>query len=129
MFDAILIPPGPQSIATLRSHGRAIHWIREAFGHLKAIGALGSDAVRFLGEALGGDVIGKLQIGTTDGKVVSSYGIVTKSVYSGDEEQEWWQKWKIARDEVSFVSAFFYEISLHRNWQRDLDGLPNLVAF
>ncbi|RPB25228.1 catalase-domain-containing protein [Terfezia boudieri ATCC MYA-4762] len=129
MFDAVLIPPGPQSIANLRSHGRAIHWIREAFGHLKAIGALGSDAVRFLGEALGGDVIGKVQISSMDGKVVSSYGIVTKSVYSGDEEQEWWQKWKIARDEISFVSAFFYEISLHRNWQRDLDGLPNLVAF
>ncbi|KAF8458076.1 catalase-like domain-containing protein [Terfezia claveryi] len=129
MFDAILLPPGPESIATLRSHGRAIHWIREAFGHLKAIGALGSDAVRFLGEALGGDVIGKVQISSLDGKVVSSYGIVTKSVYSGDEEQEWWQKWKIARDEISFVSAFFYEISLHRNWQRELDGLPNLVAF
>ena len=129
MFDAVLIPPGPQSIATLRSHGRATHWVREAFGHLKAIGALGSDAVRFLGEALGGDVIGKVQIGSTDGKVVSSYGVVTKSVYSGDEEQEWWQKWKIARDQASFVSAFFYEISLHRNWQRDLDGLPNLVAF
>lgn len=75
MFDAILILLGPQSVATLRSHGRATHWVREAFGHLKAIGALGSEAARFLGEALGGDVISKIQISSTDGIVVSSYGL------------------------------------------------------
>lgn len=129
MVDAVVIPPGAQSVATLRSNGRAIHWVREAFGHLKAIGALGSDAVRFLGETLGGEVVGKMQVGSMDGKVVSSYGVVTKSIYAGDEEEEWWQKWKIARDEVSFVSAFFFEISQHRNWQRELDGLVDLVAF
>jgi len=129
MFDAIIIPPGSTSVSTLRSNGRAIHWVREAFGHLKAIGALGSDAVRFLGEALGAEVVGKVKVGSTDGKVVSSYGVVTKSVYAGDEEEEWWQKWKIARDEVSFVSAFFYEVSQHRNWDRELEGLNDLVAY
>lgn len=129
MFDAVVIPPGPISINTLRANGRAVHWVREAFGHLKAIGALGADAVRFLAEALGPDVVGKVKIGTTDGNIVSSYGVVTKSVYAGDEEEEWWQKWKIARDEFSFVGAFFYEISQHRNWDRELDGLIDFVAF
>lgn len=129
MFDAVIIVPGVTSVTTLRSNARAIHWVRESFGHCKAIGALGSDAVRFLGEALGAEVIGKVQIGSTDGKVVSSYGVVTKSLYAGDEEEEWWQKWKIARDEVSFVSAFFYEVAQHRNWDRELDGLVDLVAF
>jgi catalase len=40
MFDAIYIPSGSHARA-LANNGRAIHWIREAFGHGKAIGAVG----------------------------------------------------------------------------------------
>lgn len=47
MYDAVYIPGGAQSIATLSKNGRAIHWVREAFGHLKAIGATG-EAVTFV---------------------------------------------------------------------------------
>ncbi|KAF8474236.1 catalase-like domain-containing protein [Kalaharituber pfeilii] len=129
MFDAVVIAPGAVSVATLRRNGRAIHWVREAFGHLKAVGALGDDAVQWLADVLGPEVLQKVQISTPDhgGNVVSSYGVVTQRRY-GDNE-EWWQKWKIARDEVSFISAFFYEISLHRNWVRELEGLNELVAY
>ncbi len=41
MFDAIFIPSGKECAQTLASNGRAIHWVLEAFGHLKAIGAVG----------------------------------------------------------------------------------------
>jgi len=41
MFDAIYVPSGEESAKTLMKNGRAIHWIREAFGHCKAIGAIG----------------------------------------------------------------------------------------
>lgn len=41
LFDALFIPGGVQHAQALASNGRAIHWILEAFGHLKTIGALG----------------------------------------------------------------------------------------
>lgn len=41
MFDAILIPGGAKHAQALADNGRTIHWVREAFGHCKAIGALG----------------------------------------------------------------------------------------
>ena len=41
LFDAIFIPSGVEHAIALGSDGRAIHWVREAFGHCKAIGALG----------------------------------------------------------------------------------------
>lgn len=41
MFDALFIPGGAEHARTLASNGRVIHWILEAFGHLKTIGALG----------------------------------------------------------------------------------------
>jgi len=40
MFDAVYIPSG-QHAATLSNNGRAIHYVKEAFGHCKAIGAIG----------------------------------------------------------------------------------------
>jgi catalase len=41
MYDAIAIPGGAEHVKVLAANGRAIHWIREAFGHCKAIGAFG----------------------------------------------------------------------------------------
>jgi len=41
LFDALFIAPGAKSADTLKNDGRVIHWVREAFGHCKAIGAVG----------------------------------------------------------------------------------------
>ncbi len=41
LFDAIIIPGGAKHAQALAKNGRTIHWVREAFGHLKPIGALG----------------------------------------------------------------------------------------
>lgn len=41
LFDALFIAPGAKSAEALRKNGRVIHWVREAFGHCKTIGALG----------------------------------------------------------------------------------------
>jgi catalase len=41
LFDALYIPSGVEHAKTLHETGRVIHWIREAFGHGKAIGAIG----------------------------------------------------------------------------------------
>lgn len=39
-YDAIFIPAG-EHVRILAANGRVVHWIREAFGHCKVIGALG----------------------------------------------------------------------------------------
>ena len=41
LFDAVFIPSGEHA-KSLMSNGRAIHWIREAFGHCKPLGAIGN---------------------------------------------------------------------------------------
>lgn len=41
LFDAFIIPGGAKHAQSLADNGRTIHWVREAFGHCKAIGAIG----------------------------------------------------------------------------------------
>jgi len=48
MFDAIYVPSGAEHAQTLAKNGRVIHWIREAFGHCKPIGAIGEGALDLL---------------------------------------------------------------------------------
>jgi catalase len=48
MFDAFIVPGGSKSATALSENGRAIHWIREAFGHCKAIGAIGEGQLAVL---------------------------------------------------------------------------------
>jgi len=121
MFDSIYIPGGAQSVETLRTNGRALHWVREAFGHLKAIGATG-EAVSFVQDAcqLPGVTF------SSTGEVVDSYGVVTSSQVQPESFKEAVQMVKGAKD---FVSAYFYAIAQHRNWDRELEGLNTMVAY
>lgn len=41
LFDAVLVPSGTEHAKALAKNGRAIHWVKEAFGHCKAIGGIG----------------------------------------------------------------------------------------
>ena len=41
LFDALFIPSGAEHAKTLNENGRVVHWVREAFGHCKAIAAIG----------------------------------------------------------------------------------------
>jgi len=45
MFDAIIIPSGEKSARSMVRVGKVIHWVREAFGHCKVIGAVGEGAI------------------------------------------------------------------------------------
>lgn len=48
LFDALVVPAGAKHAQVLAENGRAIHWIREAFGHCKAIGAIGEGQLYLL---------------------------------------------------------------------------------
>jgi catalase len=59
--------------------------------------------------------------------VVSSYGVVTTGKY--DLKAVATDVFKIAPAPKGFVSNFAYEISKHRCYERELDGLTDVVAY
>ncbi|OCL07639.1 catalase-domain-containing protein [Glonium stellatum] len=121
MFDSVFIPGGAKSIETLRKNGRALHWVREAFGHLKAIGATG-EAVSFVRDAcqLPGIAF------SNSGEVVSSYGVVTAEHVHPESFKEVIQMAKGAKD---FIDAYTFEISQHKNFDREMEGYSTMVAY
>ncbi|KAI0080000.1 catalase [Panus rudis PR-1116 ss-1] len=125
LFDALIIPSGKEHAQKLADNGRAIHWVREAFGHLKAIGAIG-EGVAFLREAVQLPGIAyNTNLNSDD--VTNSYGVVT--VGKVDAATLAADAFKIAQGEKGFVSNFAYEVSKHRNYEREMDGLTTKVAF
>ncbi|KAH7927367.1 catalase-domain-containing protein [Leucogyrophana mollusca] len=127
LFDAIYIPSGEEHVKALAKNGRAVHWVREAFGHCKPIGAVG-DGVNFLREVvrLPGVKLFAPSHGSND-EVVSSYGVVTTGQYSISSAAT--DVLKIGPDTKGFASNFAYQISQHRCYERESDGLVEMVAF
>jgi catalase len=121
MYDSVFIPGGAKSIETLSKNGRAVHWVREAFGHLKAIGATG-EGVELVKLAV--DLPG-MQFSTA-ADVKESYGVVTAAKVSPDGFKEAINMVKGAAD---FVSAYTFAISQHKNFDRELAGLNAMVAY
>jgi catalase len=121
MVDALFIPGGEGSVRTLGKNGRALHWIREAFGHLKTIGATG-EAVNLVNTA-----IGLPEVTVSDsGEVHDSYGVVTlREIKPGSLSEAV----TIAKGAKGFLESFFWNISQHRNWDRELAGLHTQVAY
>ncbi|TVY89553.1 Catalase [Lachnellula willkommii] len=123
MFDSIYIPGG-EHVAALQKQGRVVHWVREAFGHCKAIGATG-EAVKLVQTACGIEGMAF----STSAEVVDSYGVVTaagglETGASGVKEAL-----NMVKGAKGFVDAYAYNISQHRNFQRELDGLTSMVAY
>lgn len=121
MYDSVFVPGGAKSVETLRKTGRAVHWVREAFGHLKAIGATG-EAVDFVRMCV--DLPDMHFSTATD--VVESYGVVTAGNVQADGFKEAVEMVKGAKD---FVSAYTFAISQHRNFDRELTGLSTMIAY
>ncbi|KAH7041500.1 catalase [Microdochium trichocladiopsis] len=121
MFDALFIPGGAESVKTLSQSGRAVHWIREAFGHLKPIAAAG-EAVTLLKVAIN---LPSVQL-SQDATAVESYGVVSVGKLSPDSLSE---TVTIAKEGARFLEKFWYQISQHRNWARELEGLNSQVAY
>lgn len=122
-FDALYIPGGAHMTALGKS-GRAMHWVREAFGHLKTIGATGS-AVAFVQKAVG--VEGMVFSGSAV-DVIDCYGVVTSGGL-GDKPHNIREGMDKVKGGMSFINTFVFNISEHRNFQRELDGINDLVAY
>lgn len=123
LFDALFIPSG-RHIRHLSENGRAIQYVREAFGHCKAIGAAGS-GITFLRDIAGLPGVQFQHGGSSE--VMTSYGVVTtgkldvKSAATG--------QLRIEQSKKEFLAEFAYVISKHRCYEREMDGLTDGVAF
>lgn len=65
--------------------------------------------------------------GGHDDEVVSSYGVVSTGRYSAPSIID--DLPKFGSDSKGFVSNFAYHISQHRCYEREMDGLTEMVAF
>ena len=122
MFDPVFIPGGSH-IETLKKQGRIVHWVREAFGHLKAIGATG-EGVELVQMACSVEGVRFSDKGSLD--VVDSYGVVTAGVAKPGNFKEAINMVKGAKD---FIDVYTLNISQHKNFDREMDGLAEMVAF
>ena len=123
MFDSVFVPSGAESVKTLLGIGLARFWVREAFFHLKAIGAVG-DGIKLV-EAAVSEAEG-VQLATSDKTLVNWYGVVTavkpEDVGGASGTIE------LVKEAKDFVGNYFYEIGMHRNWSRELDGVADQVT-
>lgn len=129
LFDAIFVPGGTASAETLAKMGLARFWVREAFGHCKAIGAVGA-GVKLVEAAVKEVGDGKYELSGIGGKtgVLDWYGVITSAELSDHEISSVKETIQIIKDGKGLIEKFFWQISQHRNWDRQLDGLTDMVS-
>ncbi|KAJ3716582.1 catalase-like domain-containing protein [Lentinula raphanica] len=128
MYDALYIPGGNESFGkTLRENGRVVHWIAEAFAHCKAIAGIGEGS-KTIAFAISNYVTAVSFSSGDSNTVVTSYGVTTAGTYSLKS---------VATDVLNiayggdkgFISNFAYEISKHRCYERELEGLTSKIPY
>lgn len=125
MFDAVFIPGGSH-IKTLGEIGQIRYWIAESFGHLKTIGATG-EAANLVAGVLQRDVPQLDIADSSTDKVIESYGVVTS--HKLHEPQSLTESIKIFKGAKDFLGVFFYQISQHRCYAREMEGLISSLAW
>ncbi|KAL4260087.1 Catalase [Pleurotus pulmonarius] len=127
MFDALVIPSGEHAALLMKS-GRAVHWLREAFGHCKPIGAVG-EAILLVQEALNLPEVQYADPTDSSAEVVESYGVVTTAKYDVTTAIGDALKMTLNIGEKGFMERFAFELSKHRCFKREEDGLTARIAY
>ncbi|WP_409426901.1 catalase [Mycobacterium sp. SMC-11] len=104
LYDAVVVPCGPEAVQTLSGDGYAMHFVAEAYKHLKVIGAFGA-GVNLLPKA------GVSEPPAEDTAVVVASGVVTTTAAADDLNDE-------------FFDAFAAALAGHRAWNRSADAVP-----
>jgi catalase len=97
MFDAVYIPGGVQSVATLTENEDVLNFIQEAFRHCKAIGATG-EGIELLKAS------GIHDIGSSDKLLQNDQGVIALTNSTNPDK---------------LTKAFVEAISQHRFWSRN----------
>ncbi|MFD2422520.1 catalase [Amycolatopsis pigmentata] len=105
LYDAVVVACGPDSVETLGHDGYALHFVAEAYKHVKPVAAFGAgrDLLRQAG------VTGP--IAEADLQVVAEEGVITTTAAREDLDTE-------------FFDALATEVARHRAWERRTDGVP-----
>ena len=122
LYDATFVPGGKQHIAALRKNGVPKYWITESFAHLKPIAGL-NEAVEFIERQIGLDAV-KYAAASSKGGVTESYGVVT----GHGRPEDTLRVSNVSSESKGLAEKFIWQVSRHRNWQRELDGLMDEVA-
>jgi catalase len=104
LYDAVVVPCGPQSVQTLGNDGYALHFVTEAYKHLKAVGAFGA-GIELLRKA------GIAEPLADGGDVVAVRGVVTSTAAEDSLPDQFFE---------DFASA----VAKHRAWERETDMVP-----
>lgn len=106
VYDAVIVPGGEDSVATLSGDGYAVHFVAEAVKHAKPVGALGA------GTALVERVSnGAAQVAGDGDGVVADLGVISAAGTDGSVPQR-------------FVDAFCDTLGQHRAWHRPTATIP-----
>ena len=97
LFDAVYVPGGAKSIATLKAQGDAVHFVSEAFKHCKPIAASGEGVDLLLQAELKNIDLSKAN------KLVSEQGVVAT---------------QDSKKLDAFAEAFIQAMVGHRYWER-----------
>ncbi|MFZ2529449.1 MAG: catalase [Rhodococcus sp. (in: high G+C Gram-positive bacteria)] len=103
LYDAVVVPCGPESVEALRGDGYTLHFVAEAFKHNKPIAAFGAglDLLPAAG----------LHCQVADGAdVVTHAGVVTSTAAEDSLPDE-------------FFDTFAGLLAKHRVWDRDVDAV------
>jgi catalase len=104
LYDAVVVPCGPRSVEALGNDGYALHFVTEAYKHLKAVAAFGA----------GIDVLRKAGIAEplADGQDVVAVGGVVSTTAAEDDLSD------------QFFDDFATALAHHRAWERETDSVP-----
>lgn len=108
LYDAVVVACGPRSVSTLSHDGYAVHFVVEAYKHLKPIGAFGA-GIDLLRAAHIENRLASEGDAATD--VVSDQAVVTTTAAADTLPDE-------------FVDELAAVLARHRCWQRQTDPVP-----
>ncbi|UQX10298.1 DJ-1/PfpI family protein [Candidatus Mycobacterium methanotrophicum] len=89
LYDAVVVPCGPHAMETLEKNGYAVHFVTEAYKHLKAVAAFGA----------GIDLLRKAGIDQplADGQdVVAAAGVVSTTAAQDDLSDQFFEEFAAA---------------------------------
>jgi catalase len=104
LYDGVVVPCGPEAVATLAQDGYALHFIAEAYKHLKPIAAFGAglDLLRAAG------IPRQL---ASDNTVLNDQAVVTTTAAGTSLPTE-------------VIDQFSTALAGHRCWERATDAIP-----
>ncbi|MGC7100824.1 catalase [Amycolatopsis lurida] len=95
LYDAVVVPCGPESTRTLAGDGYAVHFVAEAYKHAKPVAAFGSG----------------LELPRRIGLPEDADGMITSTAAAADLPEE-------------FGTSLLAALAEHRSWNRETDSVP-----